>query len=432
MTWLRDMDGDAVPEFVVNSWNADNPMAYWKLGKDAEGKAVLSRVTVSEGGNGHGMGFGDINGDGREDIIFQGGWYERPAAESSGTPWTLHADWEKKGASCPMLVLDLNEDGRNDIIWGSGHDYGLYWEEQLNPAAYGKLQWKQHVIESLVSSIRHAFSQAHALHWADIDGDGEGELITGKRVRAHSGGDPGASDPPVLYYYDWRRDTQTFQRHIIDEGRVGTGLQLRTADLNGDGRLDILAPGKSGTYILFNEGDGSDAAFKPLFNGENIEGWRPFRNARWTVQDGVVVGEHSDGHRGGWLISEAKYSDFDLRFSFRVTAGANSGVAFRYQGKGGPAKNGFEMQIGDADPRCLTGGIFGLQQTPPGRLRAGNWQTGRIVARGHRITTTIDGQSVCTVNSDRTANGYLGIQVHGGEQYTGIRVEFKDVRIRSF
>lgn len=425
MTWLRDMDGDSTPEFVVNSWSKDNPMAYWKLGENDKSEPVLTDVIIGKNANGHGMGFGDINGDGREDVLFQDGWYERPAQESAGQLWRLHKDWHKKGASCPMLVLDLNADGRNDIIWGHGHDYGLFWEEQLEPAGDGKTRWKQHIIDK-------SFSQAHVVHWADLDGDGEGELISGKRVRAHSGGDPGAAEAPGIYYYEWHRAEQRFERHTIAEGHVGTGLEINTADLNGDGALDIVAPGKSGTYILFNEGDGSEPTFRPLFNGKDLGGWRPFRKARWSVKDGTVVGEHTEGHRGGWLISESTYSDFDFRFSFRVTPGANSGIAFRYPGKGSPAKTSYEMQIGDADARCLTAGIFGLRHASGGHLRAGHWQRGRIVARGKVITTYIDGRQAATIENDRSATGHLGIQVHGGKQYAGIRVEFRDIRIREF
>jgi hypothetical protein len=128
-----------------------------------------------------------------------------------------------------------------------GHDYGLFWREQLKPASDGTLQWKEHVIDK-------SFSQPHVLHLADIDGDGEDELITGKRVFAHNGKDPGGKEDPVLYYYNWDRKQKRFDRKTIVEGSAGTGLQIATGDLNGDGRLDIAVAGKSGTYVIFNEG----------------------------------------------------------------------------------------------------------------------------------------------------------------------------------
>ncbi len=247
MTWFRDVDGDGIPELLVNSWNKKAPMLVWQLAKDAEGSPTLERRTIAESGNGHGMGFGDINGDGLEDITFQSGWYERPADDLFGRPWKLHSDWNYPHASCPMIIVDLNVDGRNDVIWARGHGYGVFWMEQLEPASDGKTQWKEHKIDD-------SFSQGHALLWTDLDGDGQPDLITGKRVRGHSGGDPGAKEPPAVYYYTWDKKTFTFTRHTVAEGTVGTGLQIRAGDLNGDGRVDLVVPGKTGTYILFNEG----------------------------------------------------------------------------------------------------------------------------------------------------------------------------------
>ena len=63
---------------------------------------------------------------------------------------------------------------------------------------------------------------------------------------------------PCLYYYRWDPKEKEFHRFTIEEGHVGTGLQIRIADLNGDGRQDIVTPGKSGTHILFNQGPGKE------------------------------------------------------------------------------------------------------------------------------------------------------------------------------
>jgi hypothetical protein len=93
--------------------------------------------------------------------------------------------------------------------------------------------------------------------WADIDGDRQPELVTGKRVRAHADQDPGSKEPECLYYYHWDKGTRKFTRHTISgpgEG-VGVGMQICVADLNGDGRPDIVVAGKTGTWILLNEGE---------------------------------------------------------------------------------------------------------------------------------------------------------------------------------
>ncbi|HLU49500.1 MAG TPA: VCBS repeat-containing protein, partial [Planctomycetota bacterium] len=227
VNYLRDLDGDGKPELVVNRWAANSPLWVYGLKRTSEAFG-LERFDLSPHGNDHGMGFGDINGDGREDILSGRGWWERPEGDPLRNEWTFHQDWQLSGASCPMLVVDLTGDGRNDVIWGRGHDFGLYWREQLEPES-GKTRWREHLIDK-------SYSQNHCLHLADIDGDGKDDLITGKRVRAHSGNDPGGKDPSCLYYYTWDRDARRFTRYTIDEGNgVGTGLQINTGDLDGDG-----------------------------------------------------------------------------------------------------------------------------------------------------------------------------------------------------
>lgn len=251
ITFLHDLEGDGTPEYFENSWNDKNPMLLWRFGQDADGKPNLSSHTIGQAANGHGMGFGDLNGDGRDDIIFKNGWYACPEKGPHSGPWTYHADFVLPHASCPILVLDLNGDGRNDLLWADGHNYGLYWEEQQVPEADGTTRWRQHLIDK-------SFAQGHALAWEDIDNDGAPELITGKRYFAHSGNDPGAQDPVVIHYYDFNREGLTFRKHPISSAPAGegpgTGLQIRLADLDGNGWKDVVVAGKSGTHVLWNNG----------------------------------------------------------------------------------------------------------------------------------------------------------------------------------
>jgi len=239
---FQDLDGDGTPEWIVNSWAKNTPMQIWKLNKSD--KPTMVKTVLGARGNGHGCGIGDLNGDGKTDIIVGQGWYEQTDGLSG--EWKFHADWDIH-VSIPVLVRDLDGDGRNDLIVGQGHNFGLHWWRQTEPTEDGKLTWEQKLIDD-------KFSQPHCLHFADLDGDGNDELITGKRYYAHNGKDPGGKMKPCIYYYKWDSEKNEFHRHTINEGRVGTGLQIRTADLNGDGKLDIAVAGKSGTYLLFNQG----------------------------------------------------------------------------------------------------------------------------------------------------------------------------------
>ncbi len=249
-TFLNDLDGNGIPEFIVNSWNNKSPMLIFQLVHDGDVSST-KRHPVAESGNGHGMGFGDINGDGKLDIVFQRGWYQQPDGGAFSGTWKLHDEFDLPHASCPIIVFDLNGDDKNDLIWANGHNYGLYWQEQLERDSNGTTTWRKHLID-------RSFSQGHCLAWEDIDNDGKPELITGKRYHAHSGKDPGAKDEITVQYYDWSPENRSWTKHNISSAAAGqgpgVGLQIRVHDLDGDTWKDIVVAGKSGTHILWNNG----------------------------------------------------------------------------------------------------------------------------------------------------------------------------------
>ncbi len=246
---LHDFDGDGVPELFVNCWEKDAPLVVWKMAKGTEGQPTLERLVLGDQGSGHGYAFGDLNGDGREDVLVETGWYERPDGDPFAGPWKFHAETALPHPSCPFVVVDLTGDGRSDVIWGRAHDFGLYWWEQGQPKPDGTTTWTEHLIDK-------SWSQVHCIVWTDLDGDGQGELVTGKRVRGHAGRDPGGGDPECLFYYTWNPSAREFSRHAISPpgGGVGTGMQICVADLNADGRPDVAVSGKTGTWVLFNQG----------------------------------------------------------------------------------------------------------------------------------------------------------------------------------
>jgi len=206
------------------------------------------------GGRGHGLGIGDINGDGIQDVITAQGWYQGPKEGMKKENWAFHrvaldtlADPEKIHLLfAQMFADDFDGDGDNDIIAGSAHAYGLWWFEQVQKD--GKIDFIKH-------EIAMDMSQLHAMNAVDLDGDGKLEFVTGKRYFAHLGKDPGAFDPAVLAYVKREIDDGgklKMKAHLIDDDS-GSGTQIWITDLNEDGKPDVLTSNKKGTHLFLQK-----------------------------------------------------------------------------------------------------------------------------------------------------------------------------------
>jgi len=252
-----DLKGDGHPVLVFVSarkfgWaepDPNNPEAVWKFHPiTPEGK--WERYT-------HGLGVGDINGDGRPDLIMNTGWWEQPASLEGDPVWKFHtADFGPGGAQ--MYAYDVNGDGRADVITSiEAHKYGLSWFEQLPPDG-GEVKWREHPIVSRDPAEKLQgvqFSQPHAVVLADIDGDGLQDIVTGKRFMAHgSKGDPEPLAAPVLYWFQLVRDEQGahYIPHLIDSDS-GVGTQFVVADVNGDNEPDIVVSNKHGVFVFIQQ-----------------------------------------------------------------------------------------------------------------------------------------------------------------------------------
>jgi len=235
-----DINGDGQLDILPNIMN----QAAWyefKRDKAAPNGVRWIKHPLPQQAAGHGNGAGDINGDGRCDVVAAKGWAEQP--DDAAAEWIWHGEFDLGQCSVPALVHDVDGDKDADIIWGFGHNYGLFWLEQGKDAS-GKRTWTRHLIDD-------SWSQPHFLLLADIDNDGSDELVTGKRFHAHNGNDPGGNDPKCVYFYKW--NGSAWQRSLISEGgSVAFGINTQAADIDKDGDIDIVAPGKSGLYLLQN------------------------------------------------------------------------------------------------------------------------------------------------------------------------------------
>jgi hypothetical protein len=263
-----DLNGDGRPEIVCGSkgylgyaefdpkkagepfqWHSISPLVTVP-GKDGKPANFYQRFT-------HGLGVGDVNGDGRADILEKTGWWEQPASLAGDPVWKKHEAIFGTQGGAQMFVYDVNGDGKNDVITSlAAHQYGIAWFEQTNDG--GAEGWKKHLIvgekpEENPQGI--AFSQPHAMALIDMNGDGLMDLVTGKRFFAHGNhGDPDSMGTPYLYWFELKREGKDakFIGHLIDDAS-GVGTQVVAGDVDGDKKPDVVVGNKRGAFVFLRK-----------------------------------------------------------------------------------------------------------------------------------------------------------------------------------
>lgn len=240
-----DIDGDGQSNEILANCA---PTVWYEAAVLPSGKRGLVKHVISDKPMNFGGGVGDVNGDGRPDVLRPDAWFEAPADPRQGKwiehPWALGAKDGKADHTPQILVLDVNGDKLPDVITSSAHKHGIFWYEQVRTD--GKITWKQHLIDD-------SWSQAHSLALADINGDGTPDLITGKRFMAHNGSDPDAYGKLGVYWYELQRGANPkWTRHTISyDAGIGSGVNLCAVDLDGDGDVDVVVTGKWGGPVWF-------------------------------------------------------------------------------------------------------------------------------------------------------------------------------------
>lgn len=261
-----DIDGDGDQDLLCNHWSLVPGQAMtWLEHIDKEPWFVEHRLGTD--GEKHGNGLGDIDGDGHVDIVTPVGWWQAPEHPAQDA-WTFHADYQFQSggrytsASHPMLVHDINNDSKNDIIVGAAHTYGLSVLIQ-KVDAQGNRSFDQVDVET-------DYGQFHTMALGDLDGDGHDDLVTGKRLFAHHGRDVSCYEPLFAFWYSIH-DGQ-FKRHILAFNHLpklmddvtsrnpapnfvpAVGMKVNIADIDADGANDIVISGKGGLYVFYRRG----------------------------------------------------------------------------------------------------------------------------------------------------------------------------------
>lgn len=266
---VLDMDGDGKTDVVfagdgyvsIATPDPADPTKLWNVRHISETGPWGSLYA-------HGLGVGDINGDKRMDIVTTWGWWEQPATKTDAS-WPHHPyAFGRRGTQggpggSDMYVYDVNGDGLNDIVTSlEAHGWGLAWFEQTR-GQNGNIGFERHMIMDKDPSQSHGvvFSQMHALAFADVDGDGLKDIITGKSWLAHwpPYNDPDGYGDAVVYWFKLTRKGKQvdFVPHLI-HNYSGVGRQIVALDLNKDGALDIVNETRRGTYVFFGKKAAND------------------------------------------------------------------------------------------------------------------------------------------------------------------------------
>jgi len=199
--------------------------------------------------------------------------------------------------------------------------------------------------------------------------------------------------------------------------------------------------------LLFNcnQTPKDNTPWKPLFNGENLDGWnQKGGEAKYTVKNGAIVGSTVHNTPNSFLTTDEMYTDFILELDFKVDPSMNSGIqirsnSFPYYRNG--RVHGYQVEI-DPSNRAWSGGIYDearrgwlntLENNPEAQkaFKQNEWNHYRIEAIGDTIKTWVNGVPASHLIDDKTASGFICLQVHSikPDKKEGTEIAWKNIKI---
>lgn len=309
-----DLTGDGKPELICAMNGA---YGYTEVGTDPTKPWTFRAITPVRGYQRftHGLGIGDVNNDGRMDVLEKDGWWEQPA-DRTQSPWPFHQVAFSGPGGAQMYAVDLDGDGKNEVVTSlAAHGFGLAYYKQTDDKGE---QFKRYDIMTEkveTSPTGLAVSQLHAVDIADINRDGIPDIVTGKRWWAHNGGDAGENEPALLIWFETARTPSglRFIPHVIDRNS-GVGTEVMVNDVNNDGRGDIVVGNKRGVFVHVQVEDASQlpvaaseqpAATMFVAIDDSLGGFRPSADGKVPLNFDFEAGDLRDWDAdGGAMIRQ--------------------------------------------------------------------------------------------------------------------------------
>ncbi|MBL7153679.1 MAG: VCBS repeat-containing protein [Phycisphaerae bacterium] len=238
-----DIDGDGRDEMICSDVCPDKGIRLYEIPRDPENASSWSWTTVDKSPL-HGLGIGDLNEDGRLDIVSDFVWFEQDARGG----WIRHslpspASARRGHETMQIKVYDVDADGDADLILPRAHHYGAYW---LESSGGKKPSFKLH--EILPGKLP---SQLHGVAYGDIDGDGDLDIFAGKSRYRH--GDPGNDEPLDVFWIELVRSSGSIRwvkHQLATDLTMGIGPTIADVDADGDMDLVLRGHGIGGRYVI--------------------------------------------------------------------------------------------------------------------------------------------------------------------------------------